>query len=192
MKIVTLSDFIGFLSDKRACDFKGDSVDKYLASHELDENSLLPYIFFREETYGRNLIYKNAHFEMLVLTWLPQQRTPIHDHMGQRCWMWLQTGTLTFKNFKTPERDDSPLCVCGPCETHKAGEAAYIDDGIGVHSIANASTRPAVSLHLYAGPIPHCRIYDECAKRFTSVELEYFTTPERRPTSTPCPKLTFA
>ncbi len=178
MKTVSLPDFLGFLTDQSPKDFQGEGVTKFLKAHELEEDALLPFIYFREETYGRNLVYKNEHFELLVLTWLPQQRTPIHDHAGQRCWMWLQAGTLTFKNFDPIENDNSPLKVCGSCETHTAGESAYIDDGIGIHAISNSIMKPAISLHLYAAPIPRCRIYDECSKVFKWVDLQYFTTPD--------------
>lgn len=178
MNLISLPDFISFLSEQTAKSFKGDAVDDFLHKHYFSEDAFLPFIYFREETYGRNLVFKSDLFELLILTWLPQQRTPIHDHNGQRCWMVLQTGTLTFKNFKTPETDTSPLEVVGPCETHSAHEPVYIDDGIGVHSIANATSKPAVSMHLYAAPIPRCRIYDECAKKFKTVELQYFTSPE--------------
>lgn len=178
MKEITLPDFIAFLNEQRPHDFKGDVVDQYLSERRLEEDALIPFIYFREETYGRNLVFKNEFFELLVLTWLPQQRTPIHDHAGQRCWMLLQSGKLTFKNYRTPEAEEAPLIVAGPCETHEAGEAVYIDDGIGVHAIANATTKPAISVHLYAAPIQRCRIYDETAKRFKWVELDYFTSPE--------------
>ena len=65
--------------------------------------------------------------------------------------------------------------------THHAqdalGDLVYIDDGKGIHSIANASKKPAVSLHLYAGPVSRCRIYNEKVGLFEWVELSYFTDP---------------
>lgn len=178
MKPVSLPDFITFLSEQSATSFKSDVVDQFLERHQLCEDAFLPFIFFREETYGRNLVYKTDLFELLILTWLPHQRTPIHDHGGQRCWVVLQSGELTFKNFFTPESNEGPLRVMGPCEKYSAHDPVYIDDGIGIHSIANASSRPAVSMHLYAAPIPRCQVYDEGAKRFKMVELQYFTNPE--------------
>ena len=63
----------------------------------------------------------------------------------------------------------------GDCEPHRLGKPVYIDDGLGVHSIANASKMPAVSVHLYAGPIPRCRTYNEATRVFDWVELSYFT-----------------
>jgi len=178
MKTIQLPEFVDFLCGLKDPDFKGEKVDRYLTDHRIEEDSVLPFVYFREETYGRNLIFKNESFELLTLCWLPQQRTPIHDHAGQRCWMVMQTGTLTFKNFEPIDNDNSPLIPCGKCETRTEGAAVYIDDGIGIHSIANASVKPAISLHLYAGPIPTCKIYDEAIKRFRTIELRYFTHPD--------------
>ncbi len=177
MKHDTLPSFVEFLCSQRPSDFKGDSVDRYLACHSMNQDDFLPFIYFREDTYGRNLVFKNEAFELLVLTWLPKQRTPIHDHAGQRCWMSLLQGELCFRNYR-PEEDGNQMIPLGPCEFHKTGEAVYIDDGIGTHSIANATHKPAISVHLYAGPIPSCRIYDEAAKKFDWIELAYFTSPE--------------
>lgn len=178
MKHTSLPDFLAFLNERSEKDFKGDSVDRYLATYRLDQDQFLPFIYFREETYGRNLVFKTEQYELLILTWLPQQRTPIHDHAGQRCWMQMQSGQLTFKNYLPIGEKENRLTVSGAVETHKTGEQIYIDDGIGVHTISNCTTKPAVSMHLYAGPIPRCRIYDESKKVFDWVELEYFTSPE--------------
>lgn len=120
-------------------------------------------------------------WELLLLTWLPNQRTPIHDHGGSRCWMVVQSGSLCLKNFKPAPQDDSPLvCVEGARDFH-AGSADYIDDELGVHSITNRASEPAVSLHLYSPPVPHCRVYDEGSQRFHRVELSYYTTPSAIP-----------
>jgi len=178
MQRATLPEFLSFLNSQTTADFQTEAVDFYLKNHQLSQQDFLPFIYFREETYGRNLVFRTDFYELLVLTWLPQQRTPIHDHGGQRCWMLIQSGKLLFKNFKPITLDNDTLEVCGPCQLHEAGDTVYIDDGIGVHSIANATNQPAISVHLYAAPVPRCRIYDEAAKCFQWVELDYFTSPE--------------
>lgn len=178
VKRITLADFVDFLDHQTKSSFKGDAVDRFLAENRLDTDDFAPFMFFREETYGRNLVSKSDHYELLVLTWLPQQRTPIHDHAGSRCWMMIQTGKLTFRNFQSPATDSSELVCTGPVETISAGQHVYIDDDKGVHCIANASTKPAVSIHLYADPIAECRIYNEARRKFEWIELEYFTHPQ--------------
>ncbi len=176
-KQVSLPDFIDFLNLQTPTDFKGDTVDKFFSENCLNNDDFLPFIYFREETYGRNLVYKTEHFELLVLTWLPQQRTPIHDHAGQRCWVTVSMGELAFKNYEVAGLDGSKcdLRAMGGVEIGKCGTNAYIDDGIAVHSIANASRCPAVSIHLYAAPVTSCLIYSEKNKRFEKSELQYFT-----------------
>ncbi len=180
MKQSSLKDFLEFLNQQDAKSFKTDIVDKYLKTHPIDHEEFLPYTFFREETYGRNLIAKNDFFELLVLTWLPEQRTAIHDHANQRCWVLMELGSLTFKNYEPigPIIDEKKYTLkpAGKAEVIKAGSSpAYIDDGIALHSIANASRKPAISVHLYAAPVARCRIYDEASKTFKWSELEYFT-----------------
>jgi cysteine dioxygenase len=178
MKHQSLPNLVEFLCAQSVADFRGDAVDRYLTRNKFDQDDFVPFIYFREDTYGRNLVYKNSEFELLVLTWLPKQRTPIHDHAGQRCWMHLLQGRLCFRNYQPIVNAKGDLVPAGPLEFHETGEAVYVDDGIGTHSIANASEKPAISMHLYAGPIPKCRIYHEAKKQFEWVELDYFTSPE--------------
>ncbi len=174
---VGLPGFIDFLNTQSAKDFKSDRIDRYLNDNCLNNDDFLPFIYFREETYGRNLVYRTELFELLVLTWLPQQRTPIHDHAGQRCWVTVSMGELAFKNYEPMGLDGSrfDLKPMGCVEIGKCGTNSYIDDEIAVHSIANASRSPAVSIHLYAAPVASCQIYSEKNKRFENVDLKYFT-----------------
>ena len=180
MKKASLKEFLDFLNQQDAKTFKTDVVDKYLKNHQIDHEEFLPYTFFREETYGRNLIAKNDFYELLVLTWLPEQRTAIHDHASQRCWVMMGLGSLTFKNYEPVgpiiEGKKYQLKAMGRAEVISAGQSqSYIDDDMALHSIANASRKPAISIHLYANPVNRCRIYNESTKTFEWSELEYFT-----------------
>lgn len=175
MNPISVSDFLEFLIPLRARDFKSDKVDNFLHTRSFLEDTFLPFIHFRDDTYGRNLVYRNQFFELAILTWLPGHRTPIHDHANQRCWMMVESGELTFKNYETPASDSAKLKALGPADTIKSGSQVYIDDDLGIHSITNASHKPAVSVHLYAGPINSCKIYNEATKRFEVKMLSYLT-----------------
>lgn len=175
MKNATLTQFLEFLNGLDAQGFKGDQVDCFLKENHIPTEEFLPFMFFREDTYGRNLVSKNEFYELIVLTWLPQQRTRIHDHSGQRCWMGVTVGTLTLKNYETPKTECCDLVSLGCIQTCCEGNSVYVDDDIAIHSIANASRKPAVSVHLYAGPIPKCKIYNEATRQFEWVDLHYFT-----------------
>lgn len=175
MANVSVSDFLKFLTALRARDFKSKKVDLFLKNQTFLEDTFLPFIHFRDDTYGRNLVFRNEFFELAVLTWLPGHRTPIHDHASQRCWMMIESGELTLKNYEPPSSNTSPLIALGRAERRKSGDQIYIDDDMAVHAITNSSTKPAVSIHLYAGPIPECRIFNEVSKRFETKRLSYLT-----------------
>lgn len=183
MKAIPLEEMLAFLRARTREEFQGGAVDGFLQTHSVQPESLAPFTYFREDTYTRNLIARTERFELLVIAWLPKHRTPIHDHGGQRCWMWVDTGELTFANYENAPAGnvDEPFSLVrqSPCATLAAGEAVYIDDDRGIHSIANASKKPAISLHLYAGPVARCRVYDETTKRFRWKTLEYHTVPGR-------------
>jgi len=171
------NSFLGFLRTCTPEDFRGSRVEEYLRGHPISAPDFAPFHFFRDDCYGRNLVVRNECFELLVLTWLPKQRTPIHDHASQRCWMMITQGKLAMRNYAPYIDGAHEVTPLGGAQTHSAGEAVYIDDMIAMHSIANASSEPAVSIHLYAGPVPRCRIYDEAARDFAWKELCYFTIP---------------
>lgn len=175
MKRASLDQFLEFLDVQDPASLRGDSVDRYLGTHKLNPDDFLNFVFFREDRYARNLIQRTKHWELLVLTWLPGQCTPIHDHDGNRCWVTVHTGALTIKSYDCLTDEKKLSRALGPAETVSKGGKIYADDGRGVHSIANASKKPAVSLHLYAGPIDRCRIYDEKTKKFVWKNLTYFT-----------------
>lgn len=179
MKKIRLADFVGFFDVQKAPAFANGSVTKYLRAHEVDMDEFASYVYFREDTYGRNFVAGNDLYEMLVLTWLPGQHTPIHDHDGQRCWMQMIAGRLDFKNYHPIDRKKPQLIAKGPPETHEVGEGVYIDDSMGVHSIQNTSTKPAISLHIYSTPVTRCQIYNEAKKKFEWLDLSYFTPPSR-------------
>lgn len=170
--LTSLKDFLLFLNHQTKEKFQNGVVDHFLTTKYIASAELKNFSHFRGDTYGRNLIAKNDFYELILLTWLPKQRTPIHDHGGQRCWMYIQEGELSFKNY-APLRESNELIPTSSAEMHHEGNSVYIDDGIGVHSICNNSIKPAASLHLYAGPVPRCRIYNESKQHFEWVNLDY-------------------
>ncbi len=175
MTITPLDRFLRFLDEQDPAAIRQGSLDHFLATERVEPDDLLSFVFFREDTYARNLVYRTEHIELLMLCWLPGNRTPIHDHGGQRAWISMHTGELTFNTY-APIIDERKLPVLtNDAEPQIAGELLYIDDSIGIHSIVNASRKPAISMHLYAAPMKKCRMWDERAKQFVWKELTYFT-----------------
>jgi len=47
-----------------------------------------------EQHYTRNLVAREARFELMVLCWGRDQASPIHNHEGQDCWMAVLEGEM--------------------------------------------------------------------------------------------------
>ena len=101
------------------------------------------YVKKDEENYFRNTVFRNENFEILIITWLPGQKTPIHHHPKNGCLMKILEGKLKETAFKNNDIFNT---------IYKENDASYIHDDIGRHIISNESDTMAVSLHIYSPP----------------------------------------
>lgn len=132
-------------------------ITSWLQQLPLAAADLRPYISFKPGTYARHRVFRNEHFELLVLCWRPGQRTPIHDHNGSYGVIRVCSGVLWETMFALDEqrglvyqsaRDWTNGCITG----------ADIPD---IHQIGNpdVSGQDLVTLHLYAPPLGSLNIY---------------------------------
>lgn len=70
------------------------------------------------------------------------------------------------------ERAEGGIRLASRC-TVDTGETVYIHDKIGLHSVGNPDTSPAVSLHLYTPPISACHTF--CAETGEARRAGIFT-----------------
>lgn len=139
---------------------QGARVLELLAGYARENDDWRAYALFDAECYTRNLVVREAHFELLVLCWGAGQESPIHNHEGQDCWMAVLEGEIEEVRFCRPQ-DVRP----GPLEARGArafsrGQVAFIHDDIGLHLVRPARPGGAgVSLHLYAEPYDWCSVY---------------------------------
>ena len=165
-----------FLRDPRA-----PRAAKLLAAYAVEHDDWRRYALFDDALYTRNLVARNAEFEMLVLCWSEGQASPIHNHAGQSCWMAVLDGQIEEVLYAVPSAPRP-----GPLEPLRSrryapGEIAYIDDDIALHRVRPAAGSAGVSLHVYSKPIDTCRIYDESTGRVEERRLAYHSVEPGRP-----------
>jgi len=163
-----------------AAEFTGDRVTSLLQDVRVAPASLSPYLRFDATRYTRNLVYACDRFELLVLCWEPGQKSAIHNHAGQECWMLAPVGRLLNQNYRVVELDEER-------QTCRLAEAALcvidgehplrVDPEEPVHRVENPATdgRRAVSIHLYSLPYDRCLVYSLESGRYGEVELQYTT-----------------
>ncbi|XXF78150.1 cysteine dioxygenase family protein [Myxococcaceae bacterium GXIMD 01537] len=147
-----------------------------LAGVRLAPGTLRPYLHFRRRRYTRNLVYRDARVEVLVLCWDGGVASPIHEHGGQRCWLGVHAGVLLLEDFPLL----SGGLVPGPARLGRpsgpgpvgAGHVDFRGPADSVHRV-RALRGPAVTLHVYAAPVDACLVYDTRRHRCEERRLAY-------------------
>ncbi|AEI63686.1 cysteine dioxygenase [Corallococcus macrosporus] len=176
MSAMGLGEWVELLREKAAGMPSLVGVGDGLAGLVLEPSSLRPYLHFRRRRYTRNLVYRDARLEVLLNCWDAGTCSPIHDHDGQECWFSVQSGAFVMENYPLeagglgpgPARLGPPVIVgpVGPGSVDRRCPEAPI------HRVT-AAGGPAISLHVYAGPVERCLVFDTRRHRCVSRELRY-------------------
>ncbi len=154
----------------------GGSGPTWLGGVRLEAESLRPYLHFLPRRYTRNLVYRDARVEVMLVCWDTGSASPIHDHGGQRCWLRVLSGVMLMEDFPLLSGGHAPgPARLGPPRTRgPVGEGAVDFRGPedSVHRVS-VLEGPAVTLHVYAAPVEECLIFDTHRHRCVARRLEY-------------------
>ncbi|MGE3172990.1 MAG: cysteine dioxygenase family protein [Planctomycetota bacterium] len=157
-----------------------DRVSELVAEAGLDHDSLRSYVGARDDKYARRLVHRSDRFDVMVLTWMPGQCTPVHNHAGHCGWVRLVQGRIREDSFAlapsarasgvdvAPELPKGIGCVelvpTGSVVVADAGAVAAVDRVRAIHRIGNprehAGDEVAVTLHVYSRPHDVCLVFD--------------------------------
>lgn len=193
-QLISIDDFTARLRGFEQGVITRDEVMDFCASVQVTDSSLEPYVHFDEKFYTRNLIFRDDFFEVMTICWQPGQKTAVHTHNGQLCWMIPQRGNLGVVDYKWlgcdhPENqnvigidclagsDHTNLEVVRQIEACTGGPVLTADKLQTIHRLYNLSeTRErAVSLHIYCRPIDSCVAFDMENNRCYRRQLAYFS-----------------
>lgn len=158
--------------------FVCETVYDFLGGHPIEAGSIEKYLFWSPSTYTRNLIYKDARFEMMAICWEKGQVSRVHNHYGQRCWMMVPIGRLQGQNFAIEEIDESKgYCKLRETNAFELSEylAAKVDLEEPIHQVLNLPEfdERAVSIHVYSKPYDRCLSYCRDTDTYKEVKLYY-------------------
>ena len=125
--------------------------------------------------YARTLLHRCDEFEILVLHWLPNCASAIHDHGGARCWLAVAQGSMGVENYVRRDTGITPGYARIQPEGRESLPAGAIDhrqDDVHLHRCTTGS-EPAISLHVYAHPIDRFHIFDDRKESCTLIESCY-------------------
>jgi len=191
----TVDDLVAALQEIETGPAAANDVLQCLSEVRLGMEALAPYLFWSDDFYTRNLIFRDEVFEVLALCWRPGQRTPIHAHDEQCGWMQVLQGGILENRYRRcslpalATGTDGALSTQNHVELEHVGIASYVDNGRvstvdrvnAVHQMTNVERSPwgTVSLHVYSRPIVSCVVFDpelyHCHKRVLSYYSEQGT-----------------
>jgi len=151
-------EFLGL--ERMPTDLRGDEALDRLAS-DLSEaairwDRLGPYLHFDPASYCRTLLHRSPGWELVLVGWLPRQRSPVHDHGPSTGIVRLVLGELVETQLR---RQEGGLERIRTSRFH-AGEVMIERPGI-IHQVESDSSEPAATLHLYAPPLLRMNRYHE-------------------------------
>ena len=176
---VSIKDFVNNLQKLREKDF--DTVEAplaFLRANPVDPVSLLPYLFWNQQHYTRNLIDKTDLYELLAICWEVGMGSSIHNHKDQNCWMAAPLGRLSVCNYRVLEEDlASHRCNIVPTDVVEinASNPVAVDPAHPVHDVRNRREfgERAVSLHVYSRPFDSCIVYSVDQHSCGEIGLHY-------------------
>lgn len=178
MKTVKIENLIEGLRGIFDRNFTCDNVYQFLAENPVEVGTITRYFHWSEKFYTRNLIYKDARFELMALCWDKGQISKIHNHADQMCWMTVPVGKLRGQNFRAVEIDESRnFCKLVETDDFNLSDCltAKVELEEPIHQILNLPEfdERAVSLHIYSKPFDKCLSYCRETNQFAEVPLFY-------------------
>ncbi len=105
----------------------------------LNFDSVHEHVEFSHEHYKKILLHQVDEFEIVLICWLPHQKTPLHKHPKNGCLMKLFKGSLQDVRLVDDRSIESIV---------KENDITYIEGGE-IHTISNLEEK-SISLHVYA------------------------------------------
>ncbi len=190
----TVEDLVANLVALKRDPITSDIVSKCLDGSPVRLAALKDYIWWRDEFYTRNLIYRDELFEVMTICWKPGQKTPIHTHNGQLGWMTVPQGEVVVENYHHERCNAAENqnvvnidCLGGATEIHlervgslqcnDSSGVALVSKLQSIHRIVNneGSDEGCVSLHIYSKPFDSCITFDLERQRCFRRTLSYFS-----------------
>ena len=151
------------------------SFPKIIKTIDIPFSEFEKYATWNKDRYTRNCIIRTNNFELILLCWNKNQETPIHEHGGQKCWVYQVNGKVA--EYRYQKNDAGILTEIS--KTHlTSGNVTYMDNRMGYHALKNMDDQRCMTLHIYVLPIDSCEVFRKKQGDFIIKKLEYDSVAE--------------
>ena len=120
----------------------------------------------KADHYASRMLHSDEEngYSIVAMTWAPGQGTSIHDHAGLWCVEGVFKGSIEVQQFELTAHEGERYRF-EPRGSFQAGigSAGCLIPPHEYHTIRNAGSRPAVSVHVYGGEMDHCGVFERAS-----------------------------
>jgi len=163
-KTLELISLLDAAVDIQSCEARCERVKDVLHEIVQDGGEFLPAEFLKpaEGSYARRLLHKDPadRYSVVVMVWDKGQGTSLHDHCGHWCVECVYRGKIEVVSYDLIEQKED-FYRFKKETTIEAGvsDAGALIPPFEYHTIANVQDTPAVTIHVYAGELDWCYIF---------------------------------
>jgi predicted metal-dependent enzyme (double-stranded beta helix superfamily) len=143
-----LHDIVSLLQAPGEVDL--DAVVVALQNLRIDSDALGDAVCADRTAYVRTLLHRDQRAELLALTWMQGQSSPLHDHGASTCIVRVAAG----------QAEEHLYRARSPSEPRRAYLRRTLKPGVVMrspgdvaHTLGNAGPELLVTLHVYAPPL---------------------------------------
>lgn len=148
-KINQLIDFL----QKNKDVVKPNELKGFLQQLNITTKELIPWADFnhpKNDGYGRKLVHENSNFEIMIMSWLPNDFSAVHNH-GLTQWGAVQVfGNASHYIYQLNKKNSIKLIEK---ESLNSGDILLVTNEF-IHQMGNQTTKPYLSLHIYGTIVP--------------------------------------
>ncbi len=133
-------------------DFENRQIYNILNNFDFSYIDFPKFDLSKNLVYSKFKLYNNINFEIYIIYWHPNQKSKIHDHSKNGCWLKVLEGNLEEHIY------DLDLNLIKTNKLNKNDIGFMKDDKVGYHSISNNSDNISRTVHIYS-PINHKTSY---------------------------------
>jgi hypothetical protein len=140
-------------------------------SIKLPETEWDPFCQWKENRYTRNCISSCDEYELMLMCWGKDHRSPIHSYDFQESWIKVLKGELTIEVYRVDREKkvaelDYEMII-------RENEYTYLNDNMGFHRIKNSSPENTISLHLNIEKVNQWEVFHDCKNEIEVVQPKY-------------------
>jgi len=142
-----------------------------------DGGEFLPAEFMQpaEGCYARRLLHRDPkdRYSVVVMVWDQGQGTALHDHCGHWCVECVYRGRIKVVSYSKQSEEGDQFAFSPETEIYAGkSDAGALIPPFEYHTIANAEETPAVTIHVYAGELDWCYIFQPNEAGFQRVRRD--------------------